>query len=417
MRVLWVCNISFPNVFGISKKDADIGGGWMTSLAQALSSRSDIILSICFPLKSDRVLKESNNNIDFYAIPQPIEKLSEYHKSLEKHMKAIVDMSKPDIIHIHGTEYTHGLSLMNACPDMKYVISLQGLMSACAAHYTGGLPGRALKIRTFRDIARNDSILKSQKRFKLQSIYEAQMLNNTKYVIGRTTFDKAIAMQINPHVQYFHCGETLRDVFYESTWSLENCKRHTVFISQGTYPIKGLHFVMEAAPLILKSYPNTKFIIAGSNITKSDKFMDKIKLSGYGKYLIELLKKHNLKDSFSFIGRVDASRMCSVMKSAHIFILPSAVENSSNSLGEAMMLGLPCVASYCGGTPDMLRNNTDGILYQYDAPYMLAYHVCRLFNDDMLCRKLSENARIRANQCYDKIKNTEAVMSIYKNII
>ena len=37
-----------------------------------------------------------------------------------------------------------------------------------------------------------------------------------------------------------------------------------------------------------------------------------------------------------------------------MFLLPSSCENSPNSLGEAMLLGMPCVASNAGGIPDML---------------------------------------------------------------
>lgn len=39
---------------------------------------------------------------------------------------------------------------------------------------------------------------------------------------------------------------------------------------------------------------------------------------------------------------------------AHIFVCPSSVENSPNSLGEAQLLGVPCIGSIAGGIPSML---------------------------------------------------------------
>ena len=48
---------------------------------------------------------------------------------------------------------------------------------------------------------------------------------------------------------------------------------------------------------------------------------------------------------------------------ADVFLLPSQSENSPNSLGEAMLLGLPCVASNAGGIPDMLADGQEGLLY------------------------------------------------------
>ena len=44
-------------------------------------------------------------------------------------------------------------------------------------------------------------------------------------------------------------------------------------------------------------------------------------------------------------------------------MLPSSCENSPNSLGEAMLLGMPCVASNAGGIPDMLAAGREGLLY------------------------------------------------------
>ena len=45
---------------------------------------------------------------------------------------------------------------------------------------------------------------------------------------------------------------------------------HSIFISQGQYSIKGLHFVVEALPLVLEEFPNSKIYISGKDITKSN---------------------------------------------------------------------------------------------------------------------------------------------------
>lgn len=42
------------------------------------------------------------------------------------------------------------------------------------------------------------------------------------------------------------------------------------------------------------------------------------------------------------------------MLNANMFLLPSAIENSPNALGEAQMLGVPCVSSRVGGVEDMI---------------------------------------------------------------
>lgn len=71
----------------------------------------------------------------------------------------------------------------------------------------------------------------------------------------------------------------------------------------------------------------------------------------------------------------------------HVFLLPSAIENSSNSLGEAMLLGMPCVASNSGGTQDILEHKKEGYLYPYTEPAMCAEYISKIFeNDELACK-------------------------------
>ena len=47
-----------------------------------------------------------------------------------------------------------------------------------------------------------------------------------------------------------------------------------------------------------------------------------------------------------------------------VFVCPSALENSPNSLGEAMLLGMPCVSAAVGGIPSIFTGGEDGLLYE-----------------------------------------------------
>ena len=60
---------------------------------------------------------------------------------------------------------------------------------------------------------------------------------------------------------------------------------------------------------------------------------------------------------------------------SNVFVSPSTIENSPNSLGEAMLLGIPCISSDVGGVKNLLKHEEEGYVYQTDAPYMLAYYV------------------------------------------
>ena len=94
----------------------------------------------------------------------------------------------------------------------------------------------------------------------------------------------------------------------------------------------------------------------------------------------------------------------------------SSIENSPNSLGEAMILGVPCVASDVGGVADLLKHKEEGFVYQTDARYMLAHYVCEIFAYDELALEFSAKARMHVIKTHNKEENTKSMMEIYREI-
>ena len=99
-----------------------------------------------------------------------------------------------------------------------------------------------------------------------------------------------------------------------------------------------------------------------------------------------------------------------------MFVCPSSIENSPNSLGEAQLVGCPVVASYVGGVPDMVEDNVTGLLYRFEETEMLAAAICRVFADDELAKRLSENGSVAAHKRHDGIVNATRMIEIYNTI-
>ena len=136
----------------------------------------------------------------------------------------------------------------------------------------------------------------------------------------------------------------------------------------------------------------------------------------YTVYLTDLAKKLGVLDRIQYIGSLSEEEMCKQFLKSNVFVSASAIENSPNSVGEAMLLGVPTIASYVGGTKDLLTEGIDGYLYQYDAPYMLAGYIDSIFSDDCLANKFSVNARAHAMETHSREKNYQQLMNIYKSI-
>jgi len=222
----------------------------------------------------------------------------------------------------------------------------------------------------------------------------------------------------------------LRSNFYEGSWDLDKCEKHSIFLSQGDYPIKGLHYMLKAMPKILENYPDTKVYVAGNSIVNYKTIKDKIKISSYGKYIRELLHKNHLEDKVFFLGKMNAEEMKAQFLKSATFVCPSVIENSPNSLGEAMLLGVPCVAAEVGGINSIFNNGLDGIAYpgygsleyveQTDKETaqskVLAHSVLRMWSDEEKMKEYSQNASEHARRTHDGKINYKRLVEIYCNI-
>lgn len=416
MNILWLCNIPLPNIAETLALPVPSVGGWLTGMANGIKNLDRFKLTVCFPQRGLTTLESGLvEDIKYYAFPAT--NPSRYDSRMELWFNQILENAKPDIVHIFGTEFPHALAMAKTFgrPD-KTVINLQGLSSIIAQHYMGGVPEKIQRQSTLRDFLRQDNLQKSQRMFARRGEYEKQALQKVNHVIGRTTWDRACSNQINPEATYHFCNETLRNEFYNHKWDINCCQRYSIFMSQCGVPLKGLHFLLEAMPEILKQHPQTHLYVAGSDPTGGGTLKGRLKLTSYNRYIRSLIKKYNLQKSISFTGVLDEKEICRQFLTAHVFVSPSVIENESNSLSEAKILGVPSVASFVGGVADRIDNGVDGFIYQHDAPYMAAYYISRIFNDDELALRISKSSAEAALAVNDKKANTARIIEIYESI-
>ncbi|WP_214798862.1 glycosyltransferase family 4 protein [Exiguobacterium sp. s50] len=418
MKILWVINIPLPEASEIIGEKSLPYGGWLVNASNELSKNKDIELTISYPSQSHSEFKElKGKRITYYPF-SPAKKIFHNKNNEIKYFELLLDKIKPDIVHVYGTEMNHSLAMIKACTNLgiKNVVSIQGLVSVIEKHMYANLPFKAIYGMTLRNLIFKDSVYGLRKKFKQRGHSEVEGIKIAKNIIGRTTWDKACVQQISPGSKYFFCNETLREEFYKHLWDINDCERYSIFLSQGQYSIKGLHHMLEAMPLIIKKFPDTKLYVGGKNITDTNSLKSRISLTYYGKYIKRLIEKYNLQKNVVFTGLLNEKKMCNHFLNSHVFVCPSSIENSPNSLGEAMLLGVPCVASNVGGITDMMTHNKEGYIYQPDASYMLAHYVCEIFENDDLATEFSSKSRLRALSTHNKLDNLNELMSIYRNI-
>ena len=416
-RILWVSLIKFPELCKALNESVPSHCGWLHSSAeQLLKYDANISLGVIVYSYGLKYECYHINGRTYYMIPSP--SMGKVHKGqIEACRKAINDF-KPDIIHIHGTEYSlaKAVTIANAS-SVPILVNIQGLATPYTRYADGML---SIKDQLFNftplDFYRGTFIWNAKCSFAKRAECEEFVLRHVNYVVGRTQWDYDHSLTINPHIQYFFMNETLRNSFYDdSKWCLENCCRHSIFVSNSGSPLKGAHQVLKALPIILKYYPDVVVKFCGSNVLCKD-FKSMLHMQGYHLYLRRLVEKLKLEKHVLFLGTLSENEMKSEFLKANVYVLPSAIENSPNSLCEAQILGVPAIASYAGGIPDLVEHGKTGFLYRYEEFEMLAQIIIRVLETNNL-ETLSTQEREMAMNRHNRENNARRLSNVYNQIL
>ena len=412
MKLLWLCNM-VPGAVKKAITGKEGNGLWVDHVLQDLLQQEDLEIRIFCPYQ-----KEKEGNLDNWTSYRTFRtKLPhEYLPELEERFCRELEAFQPDVIHSWGVEYAHALAMANAAEKTgnlhRMMVSIQGLCRFIAGHYCEGIPYGVLRSSTFRDFLRKDNLLQQQKKFVLRGQLEQQTLEKVSHVIGRTCWDRACTELMNPEAAYHVCNETLRPSFYQDGWQYDSCRKHRIFVSSCSYPVKGFHHLLEAFREVLKQYPDATIAVPGKSYLKASA----LRRGSYQKYLTDLTRQYGLEDKIEFLGSLDAQGMKDAYLNANVFVLPSTIENSPNALGEAMILGMPCVAADVGGVTTLMTHSEEGFVYQSTAPYMLAYYIKNVFAMGDQAAAMGQAARAHALKTHDPETNLRDLLKIYEEI-
>lgn len=421
MKILWLTNLRLPIIDSILRKNVNyFGGGWLSGLLnQILKTTNEIVL--CYPEYEEAdIVRGVDSQVSFYGFPIDARKsrlgICNIQR-LKKFFDNILDETNPDVIHIHGTEFQFSYAMAIAAKEKglidRVALSIQGMTSVYAHHFFGNLPRNYTPVPTLKEILIQDGARNRYKSFVRRGKYEIKTIKLVKHVLGRTSWDYINCVSINPDITYHKSNETLRKSFYSDIWRYEAAIPYTVFVSQAGTILKSFHMVLEALAVVKRFYPKVKVKVAGPRIIEGNW----IKGNSYGIYLRTRICDLGLEENVEFLGPQNECQMKGNMLKANVFVLPSSIENSPNSLGEAMLLGMPCISSDVGGVSDLIKHNEEGYIYPADAPDMLAYYIMKVFQDKENAEAYGKKARNHAILTHDPEKNWKELNGIYYDLL
>ena len=414
MRVLWFAPTSSQYDKG---SHFYYGGGWIESLEQAFRDHSGAELGISFFHDKD-YLKRKSENVTYYPIQRikkgNINKLVynwsckiESGEYVKKFIEVIKDF-QPDLIQVFGTE--NSFAEIQQYTKIPVVIHLQGLLNPCNnAYYPPGINRYTILTHApfFKNHILGNSLLFDKKRFEKRAEKELEYFKNSKYLTGRTCWDKKISSVLAPQATYFHVDEILRPSFYEATpWKARQNNRLLIVSTISSTLYKGLDLILKTAFLLKKNLDiDFDWHIVG--LHEQDKLV---------RFFERSFKKYFKDCNVSFLGVYSEHDLIKLLHTADIFIHPSYIDNSPNSLCEAQMLGMPVISCNVGGTSTLIENNQNGILVPANGVYELAHSIISLANDKKKSTQLGAYARITAMERHNRTKTVNALMNVYQTI-
>jgi glycosyltransferase involved in cell wall biosynthesis len=366
MKILWFTNTP---VLGRKKLPYnDFSGRWMESLQLEFEKLENLELSVSF-LWGEKIPAFRIKPTQYFPIyiPDPGNPFSRWAHRLQHKLpdvKGIIDIMltiindyKPDIIHVWRTENPFGLIAQHASTPL--LIWLQDIISVYNLKFHTAISQKEI----YNFYGKRFVIYHDYYVFKKLTIQEKQVFRLNHYFTRRTSWDKRITRLMSENSSYFHCDELLRNKFYKYRWNLSNNSEYvftSVIINPHTY--KGFETIIESCLFLQKTgLVNFTWKIIGTN--EYDEIINLFKR----KYKIDYAETN-----IRFLGKLNASNLITHLLSSNIFVHSSHIENSPNSICEAMLIGMLIVATYASGVPNILENEKEGILVQDGDLYAMA---------------------------------------------
>jgi glycosyltransferase involved in cell wall biosynthesis len=320
---------------------------------------------------------------------------------------ALVRRLAPDLVHVHGTEGASGLLAPVVFPT-PCVISLQGILQAYERLYFAGrsVADMAAMVAS-RDFLLGRGPMHSYLLVRRWADREEQIMRGARWFIGRTDWDKAMLAAVNPAATYFHCDEIMRAPFYKAEWTPPSHFGTRLYTTSSSLMGKGTECLVEALSILRREgMTGVRLRIAGVPPG-----------SGLESTYRRVARRRGVEQAVDWLGRLDAAHIVDELMAADVFVYASHVDNSPNSVVEAMAVGVPIVASSVGGLPTLVKDREEGLLVPRGDAGAFAGAIRRLLDDTHEARRIGARARVTAQARNDPDRIVKRTISIYQEIV
>lgn len=363
--------------------------------------------------------KEQKGRCTYYPIQSkpktPLQKLAYYYggykhineEAFVNEIQAVIADFRPDVIHLFGLECP--LATILGHTVVPLIVHLQGLLlpNANAFWPIGMNDNTFARPFTLREHLVRNGYRFAKRHIDVRAENERKLFRRMQICMGRTQWDYEVAQLLQPTARYFHVDEVLRPIFYEQAahWRKPRGKRFVITstISQTIY--KGLDLVLKTAALLeAETDVDFEWRVVGVNAS-----------SNYVRFFESYTHIHSPR--VKYMGVMTAEALAENLLESNVYVHPSYIDNSPNSVCEAQIIGVPVVATNVGGVGSLIEHGKSGLLVPANAPFEMAYNLWQLVHDNELLEALSRNGATIAAVRHDRKKILEELLHAYREAI
>ncbi|HHX58361.1 MAG TPA: glycosyltransferase family 4 protein [Candidatus Moranbacteria bacterium] len=160
-------------------------------------------------------------------------------------------------------------------------------------------------------------------------------------------------------------------------------------------------------------------LIEAVAILKKEKRKVKLEVAGEGEdraRLEKLVREHQLEEEVEFVGLIDHDQVADFYTQADIFALTSLNEGMSNTILEAIAMGLPIITTNTGGTAELVEDEKNGFIVAKENPEQVANCIKKLEDNQKLLKAMGAESRIKAEKMsWEKV--AQEYFKLYQKVL
>src|SRR5258708_243441 len=131
---------------------------------------------------------------------------------------------------------------------------------------------------------------------------------------------------------------------------------------------KGLEVLLCAFSMLLQRYPTAHLLLAGFVIPEAQDRFERF------------ITKYNLEHKITITGRISRQDALRYLRNMDVFAFTSLHDGCPNTVLEAMLAGIPIVATRSGAVPELIEDGKHGLLVRPGSPTDLFESMARSLN-------------------------------------